>query len=105
MKAEVPRTSLCRQERAVDALAIVSDPQSKLSLIIAEFHFDLFRLGMSECIAQGLARDPVDLVTHNRVQIPRRAFHLHRHSDRSGTACLGRELVSQSRDGLRQLIA
>ena len=31
----------------VDALAIIADPQSKLSLIIAQFHFNLLRLGMS----------------------------------------------------------
>src|SRR5580692_5334221 len=64
-EAEVPRTPVRRQGRGVDALAIVSDPQSKLPLIIAQFHFDRMRLGMSESIAQGLARDPVNLVTHD----------------------------------------
>src|SRR6267154_914861 len=105
MQTEMARTALGGEEVRVDTLAIVSDPQSNVSRVIAEFHFDLFRLGVSECIAQGLASDPVELVTHDRAQVPRRALHLHMQSDRSGTALFGRELVSQSRDGLGQVIA
>jgi hypothetical protein len=81
VKAEVPRTPLCRQERRIDPFAIVSDPQSKLSLIIPEFHFDLLRLGMSECIAQCRARDPLDLATHYRVQVPQYAYYFYMQSD------------------------
>ena len=40
-------TPLGSQELGVDAIAVIPDPQSKLSLIIAQFHFNLLRLGMS----------------------------------------------------------
>ena len=76
MQPEVPGTSLCGQEVWVDSLAIIANPQSKLMLIITELHFNLLRLGMSECIAQRLTCDAVDLVTHDRVQIPRCAFDI-----------------------------
>ena len=105
MEAEVPRTPLRRQERRLDTLAIVSDPQSKLLLIIAEFHFDLLRLSMSECISQGLTRYPIDIVAHDRVQVPRRAFHLDMQSDGGGSACCGCELFSESGDRLGKVIA
>ena len=71
MEPEMSDTPLCSQKVRVDALAIIPDPLSKLPLVIAQFHFNLLRLGMSECIAQGLARDLVDFVTHDRVQSAR----------------------------------
>ena len=57
------------------ALAIIPDPQSKLPLVIAKFHFDLGRAGVFERIAQRLACDPVDLVALDRMQGARRALH------------------------------
>src|ERR1700685_325333 len=57
MEPEVSRTPLCRQERGVDAFAIIPDPQSKLPLIIAQLDFNQLRLGMSERISTRLARD------------------------------------------------
>ena|ERR1700683_145379 len=60
---------------------------------------------MSECIAQRLARDLVDLVTHDRVQSPRCASDIHLQSDRCMATAFGSELLAESRDGLSQVIA
>src|SRR5260370_1147446 len=105
MEPEVSLTLLICQELGVDALAIVPDPQSKLPLIVAQLHLNLVRLGVSECIAQRLTPDPIDLVTRDRVQGPRCAFHHHTQSDRSMTTCFGRDLLCESRDGPGQVIA
>ena len=42
---------------------------------VGNFRFDMVRPRVAESIAQRLAGDAVNLVPHDRMQIPRRAFH------------------------------
>jgi hypothetical protein len=46
----------------VDALAIVTHPQTKLILIVPDLHFNVTGCGMCECISDHFARDTIDLV-------------------------------------------
>ena len=60
-----------------DALAIIADAEPKLLLVIADFHFDALRSGVTEGVAHRFADNPVDFIAQNRMQVARRAFHLH----------------------------
>ena len=60
--AKVSRFSAGLQYLGVDPLAIVTHPQTKLILIVADLHFDVAGSGVCEGISDHLARDPVDLV-------------------------------------------
>jgi len=80
---EVSLTSLGRQNLGVDTSAVIPDSQTKLMLIVAKLDFNLFCLGMPKRIAQGLACDPISLITHNGVQCPRSSFDVNLQTDRS----------------------
>src|SRR5215470_8103375 len=66
----------------INPLSVVPDPQSKLSLLIANFHLDPSRLCVLECITQRLACNPIDFVPEERNEIPRCTLHIH---DKFGT--------------------
>jgi hypothetical protein len=42
-----------------------------------DFHFDMPRLCVPECIPQCFDRDPIDFVAHDRMQILRGPFQLY----------------------------
>ena len=65
------------QNRRINALAVVPDPQAKLPLVVADFHFDPLRVCVAERIAQRLAGNPVDFVAQERREIARHALHQH----------------------------
>ncbi len=64
----------------------------------------MLALGMSECVAQCLSCDAVDVVTYDRVQTPRCPFDIDQKPDWIGTARLGGELFSERRDGCSQVL-
>src|SRR5439155_23037639 len=77
MQTPVPGAPLLLKNLRVNAAPVIPDPQTKASFVIPDFHFDLPRLCVPEGIAHCLARNPVDFVADDRMQVPRRAFHLH----------------------------
>jgi len=61
----------------VHTLPVIPDPQPKLPFVIADFHFDVPSLGVPEGVAHRLACNPVNFIAEYRMEVPRRAFHLH----------------------------
>src|SRR5215467_11731481 len=60
-----------------NALAVITDAQPKLPLVVTDFHFDSRSLRMLEGVAYGLSRNTIDIIPNNRREVTRRAFHLH----------------------------
>ena len=69
-------TPIIAQEFRVDALAIIADSQPYPPFVIVDFHFNLLRVRVTECVAHGFPGNSVDLVAKNRMQIARRALQL-----------------------------
>ena len=63
--------TLIGEHRRIDALAIVTHAQSELLVVVANLGLDLPGLRVPEGIAKGFRSNLVDLVTNDRVQIPR----------------------------------
>src|SRR5580704_17648876 len=99
MQSKVPWARMPAKNLRVNPLSVVSDPQSKMSCVIVDFHFDLSRLCVSECIAQGLACNPVDFVPQNRMEVSRRAFHRHTKKGGFRDRSIGLEFFSESAFG------
>jgi hypothetical protein len=62
------------QHRRADTLTIVDDAHLKVTVVIADFDFNVTRVRMTERIAQRFAGDPVGFVADDWMQMPRRAF-------------------------------
>src|SRR5262245_21472676 len=72
-QAEVPglmAVQLC----CVDARAVVTDAQLKLSVIVPDLHLNPTSACVPERITQGLAADPIDVVTDDRPKVSWRAL-------------------------------
>ena len=63
------------QELRVDALSIIPDAQPKKAFAIRDVGFDLACLCVAERIHQRFARDAVDIVAEDGMQLPRRALY------------------------------
>src|SRR5262249_16836564 len=61
----------------VNALAVITDAQPKLPLVITDFHFDSRSPRMPEGVAYGLSRNTIDIVADNRGEVTRCAFDIH----------------------------
>jgi hypothetical protein len=94
MQSKVPWARLLAKNLRVNPLSVVPDPQPKLLCVIVDFDFDLSRLCVAECIAQGLACNPVDFVPQNRMEVSRRTFYRHTEKDRIRDRSIGREFFS-----------
>jgi len=99
MQAKVSGAPVSAENRWVDALSVIPNPHSKLPFVIPDFHFDLSRVCVLECIADSLGGNAVDFVSENRMKVSRCAFH--RHAKYGGIlAGLGsREFLSEGADG------
>jgi hypothetical protein len=100
----VPQGPISIEHVRVNALAVVPDPQTKLPFVIADFHFDLPRLGVPACIAQRLGCDSVDFVSENWMEVSRRAFHLHPNIRAIPASLVRREFFRQSAYSQGQVI-
>jgi hypothetical protein len=65
------------QHRPGDALAVVTNAQLKLALVVAELHFNPASASVPERIAQRLAPDPIDVVPDDRTERTRLAVDRH----------------------------
>ena len=74
-QAKVPLAPLPRQNRWINAFAIVPHTQPELLIVISNFNLDLPSLGMVKRVPQRLSGDPVDFVAQDRMQIARLAFN------------------------------
>jgi hypothetical protein len=94
MQSKVPWARMLAKNLRVNPLSVVPDPQAKLSCVIVDFDFDLSRLCVAECIAQGLACNPVDFVPQNWMEVSRRAFYCHTEKGGIRDRSIGREFFS-----------
>ncbi len=88
----------------VNALPVVPHPQPELSFVIVDFHFHPLRIRVLEGIAHGLACNAVDLVSRDRMQVPRRAFHLHIKLGAIGVRLTAPEFFAQSAYCQRKIV-
>ena len=58
----------------VDAFPVVADSQPKLAGTVSDFRLDVGGLRVTEGIAQRFARDAMNIVSNNRVQLALRAL-------------------------------
>src|SRR6266849_4546026 len=79
-------------------------PQPKLPFVIPDLHFDPPRHCVPERIAQCLPCNPVDLVSQNRMEVPRRPFHPHMKLGSIRVRSAAREFFSQSVDRQREVV-
>ena len=86
--------------------SVIPHPKAKLPWIVADFNFDSPRLGVVKGVAQRFARNPVDLVPQDRVQVLRRALHFQGKSGcvPGGIFMVCGELLTHGFNRLRQVI-
>src|SRR5262245_14658335 len=95
------------QHLRIDALPVVAHAHLKLLVVVPYRDFDVARAGVSERIAQRLARDAVDVVAENGMEIPGRAFDGDVHDHRGRVRLIGlvgrRELSAERANGFGQI--
>ena len=67
-------TSFCFESLGADASPVIADVHGQLLLVVVYAHLDLSRLGVVEGVAQRFPSYPVDFVSQDRLQFPRRPF-------------------------------
>ena len=97
--------SLRREHLLIDALAIVTDPQAELLVVVADLSLDLPGVGVPERVAQGFRRDLVDLVTNDRAQISRVSLDADSKCRAASSTRSRRELVAKHPDCHREIVA
>ena len=73
-QAPVPGPRALLEYAPVNAFSIVSNPQAKVTLIVADFGFDVAGMRVAESVSQHLAADPVNLVLKGGRQDSWRSF-------------------------------
>src|ERR1035438_362059 len=63
------------EDRGVDALSIIANPQSEELAVVGDFGLDAAGVRVVKGVSQDLARNPVDLVLKERRQGLPRSFH------------------------------
>ena len=89
----------------IDALSIVSKPHAKLACTVGDFRFDVIGVCVTEGVAQRFARNAVDVVADDRMQVARRAFDRDRNITAPSRHRARIELFGQRGDRLRQFVA
>ena len=93
------------QELRVDALSIIPDAQPKKAFAIGDLGFDFACLCVAERISQRFARNAVDVVAKDWMQVPRRALYRNAKRRRAASAITGAaEFFTQRGQSLRQFV-
>ena len=77
------------QELRVDALSIIPYAQSKNADAVGDLRFNFICLRVVEGISQRLARNAIDVVAEDRMQVPRHSFYRNMKSRRTSSAITG----------------
>jgi len=86
------------QEVRVNAFSIIPDTQSKKTFAVGDIRFDFTCLGVAERISQRLPRNTINVVSENRMQVPRFALYGNPECRRGAPAipCPGEPLMVSS---------
>ena len=76
--------TLGRKNRRIDAFPVVPHPQSEFIVVVADLDLDQSGLRVTKSIPQRFRRNLVDLVTKDRVQVPRLSFDRRRGMPEAG---------------------
>src|SRR5258705_12286548 len=98
LQAPVIRAAAFFKDFRINAPAIVTDPQAKLSRIVSDFHFNLAAIGVSESVDDRLSPNPITLFPDHGIHPAPPAF------DNRLKGCVGalRGLLRNSLEGRRQ---
>src|ERR1700687_3188863 len=92
------------QEFRIDTLSIIADPQPKEAFAVRDFRFDFACLCVVERISQRFARNAINIVAEDRMQVSRCALYRNVELRRAPPATAGAgELFTQSGHGLGQI--
>src|SRR5271165_7538632 len=100
----VSAAPLFLDHRRVDALSIVADTHAKLTIAIADGDLDAPGVGMLERVAHRLARNPVDFIPQDRMEIARRAFHLYEGFYAIPVVLMSREVFTEGLESMGKLV-
>src|SRR5216683_5785821 len=70
-------------KRRIDSTPVVSHVQQELGVAERNFRFNLLRLRMAKSVSQRLARNSIDFITQNGIELSLFPFYQHAHA-RSG---------------------
>src|SRR5580698_4822695 len=98
-------TSTRLQNALIDPLAVVANLYAQAAFLVVNRHFDLFRIGVAEGVAQRLHHDPADLIAHQRRQVHRRAFHFDAKTRPAAVETVRGEFFPDRADGAREIVA
>src|SRR5262245_63484096 len=59
------------EHRQIDAAAVIAYPESELFRVEADLHLDPARARMPEGVAHAFGGNPVDVVPHEGIEVPR----------------------------------
>ena len=88
----------------IDPLAVVSHPQSEVIAVVTDLDLHPHGLRVTKSIPQRFRRNLVDLVTKDRVQLPRLSLDRDAECRRWVCARVGCELVAQGSDRHREIV-
>ena len=100
----MPGRALIGQEFRIDAFAVIAHAKLEALLTVAELHLDTARLGMTEGVSQGFARDPIDLIADERPLLSRGAFDGQAYFGTTAMGGIAREFFRECLDGFAEFV-
>src|SRR5258707_5931194 len=85
----------------INPTPVVSNMQKKLGITVGNLRFDLLRSGMAERVSQRLARNSIDFITQNGIELSLFPFHQHAHARSGAVAALRGQFLAQCLQRLR----
>src|SRR5271169_2779221 len=98
------RPSFITKKLGANALPVIANPQTQLTLIIVYIHLDASCLCMVEGIAQGLACNPINVVAEYRIEVTQCALHGNIEDRRILSCFFGRKFLTESLNSKRKVI-
>src|SRR6266478_5429121 len=85
----------------INPTPVVSNMQKKLGITVCNLRFDLLRSGMAERVSQRLARNSIDFITQNGIELSLFPFYQHARARSGAVATLRGQFLAQCRQRLR----
>src|SRR5712691_11264437 len=85
----------------INSTPVVSNMQKKLGITVGNPRFNLLRSGMAERVSQRLARNSIDFIAQNGIELSLFPFYQHAHARSGAVAALRGQFLAQCRQRLR----